>query len=88
MYRHTKTDWDHRQTDGHEKEKKNLKNTNTVVNADAPDTECLYYSLVVKGVTLKSVNRITDIYSKWPTESSLVGQGIAIYPKGSLFKPH
>ena len=25
MYTHTKTDWDHRQTDGHEKEKKNLK---------------------------------------------------------------
>ena len=30
----------------------------------------------------------TDIYSKWPTESGLVGQGIVIESNGFLFKPH
>ena len=35
-----------------------------------------------------TINLITvsDIYSKWPAESGLVGQGFAIESKGSLFK--
>ena len=32
--------------------------------------------------------KLTDIYSKWSTESGLVDQVIAIESKGSLFKPH
>ena len=40
------------QTDGHKKEK-NLKKTDTVVNAGPPDAEYLYYPLDVEDVTLK-----------------------------------
>ena len=32
--------------------------------------------------------RVTDIYSRWPTESGLVGQGFAIESKDSVLKPH
>ena len=39
-------------TDRHKKEK-NLKKSNTVVNAGPPDTKYLYYPLDVEGVTLK-----------------------------------
>ena len=35
-----------------------------------------------------SYDKVTDIYIKWPTESGLVSQGIAIESKGSLFIPH
>ena len=37
-----------------------------------------------------ATNLITDlqIYSKWPTESGLVGQGTAIESEGSLFIPY
>ena len=37
-----------------------------------------------------NINLITELLtcSKWPAESGLVGQGIAIESKGSLFKTH
>ena len=33
-------------------------------------------------------HRVTDIHSKWPTESDLVSQGVAIESEGYLFKCH
>ena len=44
----------HRLTDLWTQKSKNLKKpTLSVANAGLPDTECLYYPLVVEGVTLK-----------------------------------
>ena len=31
---------------------------------------------------------VTEISSKWPMESALMGKGIAIDSEGSLFKPY
>ena len=31
---------------------------------------------------------VTEISSKWPMESGLMGKGIAIDSEGSLFKPY
>ena len=37
--------------------------------------------------TINLTTKLLTIYSKWPLESGLVSQGIAIESKGFLFKP-
>ena len=38
--------------------------------------------------TINLTTKLLKIYSKWPLESGLVSQGIAIESKGFLFKPN
>ena len=38
--------------------------------------------------TINLTTKLLTIYSKWPLESGLVSQGIAIESKGFLFKPN